>query len=87
VVPFGEMRPLTCFAGIWTQWASIPEKEGGVTADLHGFLTMEPNAEVGAIHPEAKPIILRTLERIDFGRWAMGSGICAAVRWHAQHGG
>ena len=33
-------------------------KEGKVTADLFGFLTSAPNAEVAAIHPKAMPVIL-----------------------------
>ena len=37
-------------------------KEGEVTADLFGFLTTEPNAEVGAVHPQAMPAILTTEE-------------------------
>lgn len=31
-----------------------------VTADLFAFLTTEPNAEVGAVHPRAMPVILAT---------------------------
>ena len=33
-------------------------KEGPVRADLFGFLTAAPNAEVAAIHPKAMPVIL-----------------------------
>lgn len=45
-----EERPLAFFAGIWTTWTSVRKlKEGEVTADLFGFLTTEPNAEVGAV--------------------------------------
>lgn len=56
-----EDRPLAVFAGIWTSWTSVRKlKEGEVTADLFGFLTTEPNAEVGAIHPKAMPVILTT---------------------------
>ncbi len=33
-----------------------------MTADLYAFLTTEPNAEVGAIHPKAMPVILTTAE-------------------------
>ena len=33
-------------------------KEGKVTADLIGFLTSAPNAEVAAIHQKAMPVIL-----------------------------
>ncbi len=47
------------FAGIWTQWTSTRKlAEGEVTADLYGFLTTEPNAEVRAVHPKAMPVIL-----------------------------
>jgi putative SOS response-associated peptidase YedK len=37
-------------------------KEGEVTCDVYAFLTTEPNAEVGAIHPKAMPVILTTEE-------------------------
>jgi putative SOS response-associated peptidase YedK len=56
-----ETRPLACFAGLWTNWTSVRKvKEGETTNDLFAFLTMEPNAEVGAIHPKAMPVILTT---------------------------
>lgn len=35
------------------------------TDNVFGFLTTEPNAEVGAIHPKAMPVILRTGAEID----------------------
>src|SRR4051812_20287105 len=42
-----ESRPLIAFAGIWTNWTSVRKvKEGEVNADVFGFLTCEPNAEV-----------------------------------------
>ena len=63
---FDEERPLAFFAGIWTRWTSIRKvKEGEVTADLFGFLTTEPNAEVGLVHPQAMPAILTTEEERD----------------------
>ena len=37
-------------------------REGETTNDIFGFLTINPNAEVGAIHPKAMPVILRTPE-------------------------
>ena len=40
-------------------------KEGETTNDLFGFLTTEPNKEVGAIHPKAMPVILTTDEERD----------------------
>lgn len=54
-----DARPLAFFAGIWTGWTSVRKvAEGEVTCDLYAFLTTEPNAEVGAIHPKAMPVIL-----------------------------
>ncbi len=55
----GEDRPLAFFAGIRTQWTSVRKlKEGEVTAELFGFLTCSPNAEVAPIHPKTMPVIL-----------------------------
>lgn len=63
---FDESRPLACFAGIWTRWTSTRKvKEGETTNDVFGFLTTEPNKVVGAFHPKAMPVILRTSEEID----------------------
>ena len=69
-----ETRPLACFAGVWTNWQarSAPPpwtsvrkvREGETTNDLYAFLTTEPNAEVGAIHTKAMPVILTTPEEI-----------------------
>lgn len=61
-----ETRPLAFFAGIWTNWNSVRKvKEGETTNDLFGFLTTEPNAEVGAIHPKAMPVILTAPAEIE----------------------
>src|ERR1700730_10700363 len=61
-----ESRPLACFAGIWTNWTSVRKvKEGETTNDIFAFLTTEPNAEVGAIHPKAMPVILTTPEEVE----------------------
>ena len=62
-----ESRPLAFFAGLWTAgWTSVRKlKEGETTNDLYAFLTTEPNAEVGAIHPKAMPVILTTAEEIE----------------------
>ncbi|MCX5517795.1 SOS response-associated peptidase family protein [Kaistia defluvii] len=63
-----EDRPLAFFAGIWVNWTSVRKvREGETSNDLFGFLTTEPNAEVGAIHPKAMPVILRSEEEIE--RW------------------
>lgn len=61
-----EYRPLAFFAGTWTRWTSVRKvKEGETTNDLFGFLTCEPNAEVGAVHPKAMPVILTKPEEVD----------------------
>jgi len=70
-----ESRPLTCFAGLWTRWTSVRKvREGETTNDLYAFLTINPNAEVGAIHPKAMPIILRTPEEMDTWMAAPAAG-------------
>ncbi len=62
----GPGRPLAVFAGIWTRWTSVRKvKEGETTNDIFAFLTTEPNAEVGAIHPKAMPVILTSPQEID----------------------
>jgi hypothetical protein len=40
-------------------------KEGEATNDIFAFLTTEPNAEVGAIHPKAMPVILTTPDEVE----------------------
>jgi putative SOS response-associated peptidase YedK len=56
-------RPLMCFAGLWTHWTSVRKaKEGEIAADIFAFLTTEPNAEVGCVHPKAMPAILTTAD-------------------------
>ncbi|MDO9413804.1 MAG: SOS response-associated peptidase family protein [Pseudolabrys sp.] len=63
---FDETRPLAFFAGIWTPWTSVRKvKEGETTNELFGFLTTDPNVEVGAVHPKAMPVILRTTEEVE----------------------
>ena len=61
-----EDRPLAMFAGLWTHWTSVRKvKEGETSNDLFAFLTTEPNAEVGAIHPKAMPVILTSAAEIE----------------------
>jgi putative SOS response-associated peptidase YedK len=61
-----EERPLAFFAGLWTNWTSVRKvKEGETTNDLYAFLTTEPNALVGSIHPKAMPVILTTSEEVE----------------------
>jgi len=64
---FDEGRPLAFFAGIHVpRWTSVRNvKEGEMTNDLYGFLTIDPNNEVAAIHPKAMPVILRTNDEIE----------------------
>lgn len=79
---FSEDRPLAFFAGIhvrgWTSTRKV--KEGEVTADLYGFLTTEPNAEVGAIHPKAMPVILTTPDELEAWMTAPASEVPAMQR-------
>ncbi len=60
-------QPLTFFAGIETRdWSCVRKmKTGWETCDVFAFLTTEPNAEVGAVHPKAMPVILTTDEERD----------------------
>jgi putative SOS response-associated peptidase YedK len=63
----GDDRPLAFFAGIWTPaWTGVRKIKNGIeTTDLFAFLTTDPNAEVGAIHPKAMPVILTNPEEIE----------------------
>jgi len=66
-----------CFAGIWTNWTSVRKaKEGEVTADVVGFLTAAPNAEVAKVHPKAMPVILTTKDECDL--WMNGDWLAAS---------
>jgi putative SOS response-associated peptidase YedK len=62
-----EDRPLAFFAGIWTPaWTGVRKIKTGIeTTDLFAFLTTDPNAEVGAIHPKAMPVILTTPDEVE----------------------
>lgn len=74
----GKDRPLAFFAGIWTNWTSVRKvREGETTNDIFAFLTTEPNAEVGAVHPKAMPVILTNTSEID--QW-MTSPLEAALK-------
>lgn len=62
--------PSERIAGIWTTWhGKRGTKANPVEGEhqLFGFLTTDANAEVGAIHPKAMPVILRTPEELE--RW------------------
>lgn len=60
-------EPVAFFAGLYHPgWSGVRKiKTGLETIDLFGFLTTEPNAEVGAVHPKAMPVILTTAEERD----------------------
>jgi putative SOS response-associated peptidase YedK len=56
-----ETRPLA-----WTNWTFVRKvKEGETTNDIFAFLTTEPNAEVGAVHPKAMPVILTMPDEVE----------------------
>ncbi|WP_363312027.1 SOS response-associated peptidase family protein [uncultured Brevundimonas sp.] len=62
-----EPKPLAFFAGIHLQaHTSVRKiKTGMETIDVFTFLTTEPNAEVGAVHPKAMPVILTQPDEIE----------------------
>ncbi|MEX2468959.1 MAG: SOS response-associated peptidase family protein, partial [Pseudohongiellaceae bacterium] len=61
-----ESEPATCFAGLRTSWYGTRRKdEGPMDHELFAFFTTKPNDVVGAIHPKAMPVILRTEEEWD----------------------
>jgi putative SOS response-associated peptidase YedK len=74
---FSEGRPVGFFAGVQTRWTSTRKlAEGEITCDVFAFLTTAPNAEVGAIHPKAMPVILTTPAEYDLwltAPWAEAS--------------
>ena len=54
-----DERPLAFFAGIWTAHACVRKaKTGWEDCEVFGFLTTEANADVGAFHSKAMPVIL-----------------------------
>jgi putative SOS response-associated peptidase YedK len=63
-----EDRPLSFFAGIWTTWHGRRGTKANPIEGEHqlfGFLTTDANAEVGAIHPKAMPVILTQPHQIE----------------------
>jgi putative SOS response-associated peptidase YedK len=65
---FDDSRPLAFFAGIWTPWKGARGSKAKPVEGEHqlfGFLTTDANAEVGAIHPKAMPVILTTPAEIE----------------------
>ena len=62
-----QPESLAFFAGIHLQaHTSVRKiKTGMETIDVFAFLTTEPNAEVGAVHPKAMPVILTQSDEIE----------------------
>ena len=62
-----DPEPLAFFAGIHLQAHTGVRKikTGMETIDVFAFLTTEPNAEVGAVHPKAMPVILTEPDEIE----------------------
>ena len=56
-------EPLTFFAGLYTEWTGTRRKdEGPMTHLTFAFFTTTPNDVVGAVHPKAMPVILKSGE-------------------------
>ena len=76
-----DSRLLFVFAGVRTSWHGIRgNKANPIEGDhhqLYGFLTTDPNAVVGLIHPKAMPVILTTIEEMDV--WLRASWTEAAA--------
>jgi putative SOS response-associated peptidase YedK len=63
-----EDRSLAFFAGIWTTWRGRRGTKANPVEGEHqlfGFLTTNANAEVGAVHPKAMPVILTSGEAVE----------------------
>jgi putative SOS response-associated peptidase YedK len=63
-----EDRPLAFFAGIWTSWHGRRGTKANPVEGEHqlfGFLTTDANAEVGAVHPKAMPVILTSADAVE----------------------
>jgi putative SOS response-associated peptidase YedK len=63
-----DARPLTAFAGIWTEFKGDRGTKSKPIPGPHlvyGFLTTSPNAVVEPVHPKAMPVILTTDEERD----------------------
>jgi putative SOS response-associated peptidase YedK len=68
-----ETRPLFFFAGIWRSWRGTRGTKANPVEGNHmlfSFLTTEPNAEVGAVHEKAMPVLLLTEQ--DRELWMQG---------------
>jgi putative SOS response-associated peptidase YedK len=65
--PINEDGPLTCFAGIWTEFKDEARNRNTNPGPhlVYGFLIATPNAIVEPIHPKAMPVILSTDQERD----------------------
>lgn len=81
-------RPLLNFAGSFTQWTSVRKaKDGEITVDVFGFLTCQPNAGVGQVHPKCMPVILRSEHEHDVwlhAPWPEAVDAMPIAGWSAQ---
>lgn len=61
-----ENKPLMFFAGIHVPpWQIVRKVKDGLTTDVYGFLTTDPNGLVKAIHEKAIPALLLTPEEVN----------------------
>ena len=58
--PLMTARPLTAFAGIWTEFRGDRGTKSKPVPGPHNVLTTSPNAVVEPIHSKAMPVILTT---------------------------
>jgi putative SOS response-associated peptidase YedK len=63
--PLGADRDSRRLAGSSDAAASKSFQVSGGLPRLYAFLTTEPNAEVGAVHPKAMPVILTTPDEVE----------------------
>jgi putative SOS response-associated peptidase YedK len=69
-----DTQPLFFFAGIWRSWQGTRGTKANPLEGNHmlfSFLTTEPNAEVGAVHEKAMPVLLLTESERE--TWMQGS--------------
>jgi putative SOS response-associated peptidase YedK len=77
-------RPLTAFAGIWTEYRGdrgTKSKPVPGPHNVYGFLTTAPNVVVEPIHQKAAgdPDLRRRARRVDASAVGRSQGLAAAV--------
>jgi putative SOS response-associated peptidase YedK len=65
LLAFGALIIANWSVGLLRDTGVRKVKEGETTNDIFAFLTTEPNAEVGAIHLKAMPVILTTPAEVE----------------------